>query len=94
MTVENLHIDDDRGLWIPPRLRKFDQQVVFRTPSGTIQHFGTEPLDAYYGMIDESHFGDIDQLDGARNPHLAPNRVSIKHTGGDAETFDVEGVVE
>lgn len=45
------------GLWIPPEVREFNRQIVFRTPRATIQHFGSEPLDPYYGMITEDSFG-------------------------------------
>lgn len=76
------------GLWIPPELREFEQQIVFRTPRSTIQHFGSQPLEGYYGMIDESHFGD--DVDDGQNPSLAPDRVSIKPQGEDAREFRVE----
>jgi hypothetical protein len=89
---EQTHVDED-GLFIPPALREFKQQVVFRTPRSTIQHFGQSPLDAYYGLIDESHFGD--GVRDSKNPHLAPNQVSIKLQGESEVTLavDVEGGV-
>lgn len=82
-----LHIGGS-GLWIPPELREFDSQIVFRTPRSTIQHFGSQPLEGYYGMIDESHFGD--DLENPTNPNLAPNQVSIKPQGEDVQVYDVE----
>jgi hypothetical protein len=75
------HLDAD-GLWIPPDLREFDRQIVIRTPKGTIQHFGSGgTLDAYYGLISASDFGAPDTLRDARNPDLAPDRVTIKPEG-------------
>lgn len=89
---ETLHVDDDLGLWVPPRLREFESQVVFRTPRGTVQHFGSQPLDAYYGLIDKSAFGDADEFRDCRNPELAPDRVSIKPQGEEAQVFEVDDV--
>ncbi|MFC7204740.1 hypothetical protein ACFQJC_14565 [Haloferax namakaokahaiae] len=88
--TRTLHIDPKRGLWIPVSLREFDKQVVFRTPRATIQHFGKQPLEGYYGMIDASHFGAAEEIDDPKNSHLAPNRVSIKHAGKEPVEFDVE----
>jgi hypothetical protein len=87
-----VHLDDGQGLWIPPELREFSGQIVFRTPQATIQHFqsGGGELDTYYPMVDESHFGDPDEMRSPRNPSLAPNSVSIKPQGEDAEVFEVE----
>lgn len=82
-TERETHIDKDSGLWIPTDLRTFDSQIVFRTPRATIQHFGSGPLDGYYGPIDESHFGDPEEMLDARNPDLAPDRVRIKPQGED-----------
>ena len=91
-TDETLHVDDDLGLWVPPEFREFDKQIVFRTPKGTIQHFGSEPLDGYYGLIDESAFGEEDELRDCRNPELAPDHVSIKPQGEDPQVFEVNDV--
>lgn len=90
--VEELHIGAD-GLWIPSDLREFDRQIVFRTPRASIQHFTNDApgeLDAYYGMIDASNFGDPDDMLHPKNPELAPNRVSIKPEGEPAQVFPVE----
>ena len=89
---QELHLSYERGLWIPPELREFTAQVVFRTPRSTIQHFESAPghLDAYYGMIDETHFGDIKEFRDPQNPELAPNRVSIKHQGEEPQVFEVD----
>lgn len=86
-----LHIDNG-GLWIPPELREFTAQVVFRTPRATIQHFqsGGGRLDAWYPMIDESHFGDPDEMRDPKNPDLAPNCVSIKPQGEESRVFEVD----
>ena len=83
---------DDSGLWIPPEFREFTAQVVFRTPRATIQHFqsGGGELDPFYGLIDESHFGDTDDLLDPRNPDLAPNKVSIKPQGEDPVRLEVD----
>ena len=71
---EKTHLDDD-GLWIPPAFRG-DRQLIIRTPRATIQHWGS--LDrAYYGMVDESHFGDVDGMRDPRNPDLAPDSVGL-----------------
>lgn len=43
----------------------------------------------YYGMIDESHFGDPDEMMDPKNPELAPNRVSIKPQGEDAVVYEI-----
>ncbi|WP_134672613.1 hypothetical protein [Halorussus marinus] len=89
--IENreLHVGES-GLWIPPELREFNSQIVIRTPRSTLQHFGTGPLDPYYGIIDESHFGSADSLEDARNPSLAPDRVSIKPQGEPTYEFEVD----
>lgn len=78
------HVSAD-GLYIPDEYREFTGQIVFRTPRATIQHFqsGGGELDAHYGMIDESHFGDPDAMHNAKNPELAPDCVSIKPQGED-----------
>lgn len=91
-TDETLHVDGDFGLWVPPQFREFEKQVVFRTPKGTIQHFGSEPLDPYYALIDASAFGEADELRDCRNPELAPDRVSIKPQGEDPQVFEVDDV--
>lgn len=89
------HLGTD-GLWIPPDVREFTAQVVLRTPRATIQHFqsGGGMLDAYYGAIDRSHFGSLDDLNHPRNEHLAPDQVSIKPQGEDALVLRVEGIVD
>lgn len=86
---------DDKGLWIPDDLREFTAQVVFRTPRATIQHFqsGGGDLDGYYGMIDESHFGDPEESRfDWNNPELAPDCVSIKLQGEDPVVLEVADV--
>jgi hypothetical protein len=83
------HVDED-GLRIPRHLREFDQQIIIRTPAGTIQHFGSDPLDAYYGMVTPDDFGPVEEIRDPRNADLAPNKVSIKPQGEDAEVFEVE----
>lgn len=89
------HLDAD-GLWIPPDCREFTAQVVFRTPRATIQHFqsGGGTLDAYYPMIDESHFGNLDDIQDPQNPELGPDRLSIKHQGADPVVFVVDRTTE
>ena len=89
-----LHVDADRGLWVPPEVREFEKQIVFRTPRSTLQHFGSGPLDPYYGMIDEQSFGDAEDLHDPKNPELAPNQVSIKKQGEEAIVFEVECVID
>lgn len=71
------------GLWIPKELREFTAQVVFRTPKATIQHFesGGGCLDPYYGMVDQTHFGDPAEMRDPKNEELAPDQVSIKQQG-------------
>jgi ribosomal protein S27AE len=82
----------ESGLWIPPELREFQGQIVFRTPRSTIQHFqsGGGQMDGYYGLIDESHFGAPDEFRDPNNPDLAPDRVSIKPQGENAVVLDVD----
>ncbi|SMO69974.1 hypothetical protein [Halorubrum cibi] len=91
-TSDTLHLSSENGLWIPMELRSFTGQVVFRTPRATIQHFqsGGGSLDAYYPMIDSSHFGNADELSSPQNPKLAPNQVSIKPQGENARVFEVD----
>jgi len=84
------HLHEGRGLWIPPQFREFGQGIVFRTPKGTVQHFGDGPLDPYYGMITESDFGEPDEFRDCKNPNLAPNKVSIKLYGEEPEVFELE----
>lgn len=85
--TDRTHVNRENGLWIPPQFRD-EGQVIIRTPRATIQHHGD--LGSYYGMIDESHFGSPDEFRDAKNEHLAPDQVSIKNAGEDAETFNVE----
>lgn len=81
-TIRQTYVDDD-GLWIPPALREFTTQVVFRTPRATIQYYepGTGELDRWCSLIDESHFGDVADLNEPLNPGLAPNVVRIERQG-------------
>lgn len=77
------------GLRLPKYLREFEGQVVFRTPRGTVQHFGSTPLDGYYGMVRPRDFGTAEEFRDAQNPSLAPDRVSIKKQGEDTLTFQI-----
>ncbi len=74
-----LHIGES-GLWVPPEVRDFDRQIVFRTPRATIQHFGSGEMQPYYGMIDASHFNQSGN-ENVKHPELLPNYVSIKPEG-------------
>jgi hypothetical protein len=87
---QETHIDDERGLRIPEELREFDRQIVIRTPSGTIQHFGNNPLDAYYGFVRERDFGNEENLYNVGNPELVPNQVLIKPEGEDPTVLEVD----
>lgn len=89
-TERETHIDDELGLFVPKDLREFDAQIVFRTPRATIQHFGSDPLDGYYGMIRADQFGDPEEFEDPKNPDLAPDRVKIKPQGEDAVTLTVD----
>lgn len=82
-------IHPDRGLWLPPEFRNTDGQTVFRTPRATIQHYTALDDAAYYGMIDESHFGDPDDIRDPQNPELAPNEITIKLEGDDPTRLTV-----
>jgi hypothetical protein len=86
------HVDPERGLWISKDLREFTGQIVFRTPRATIQHFQSDrgELDAYYGLIDATHFGDLASMWGLRYADLAPRRVSIKPQDEDAIVLEVD----
>jgi len=88
--VQETHLNPDRGLWIPPRLREFGQGIVIRTPRETIQHFGDGPMDPYYGMVDERSFGPASEFRDARNPDLAPDKVRIKPYGENAVELRVD----
>lgn len=90
MTDRETHVDDERGLFVPEDLRAFDGQIVFRTPRATIQHFGSQPLEGYYGMIRADQFGDIDEMRDPKNPDLAPDRVRIKPQGEPAVELTVD----
>lgn len=87
------HLDSERGLWIPPRLREFDQGIVFRTPKGTIQHFGSD-LDPFYGLVTESDFGSPEEFHRCGNPDLAPSKLSIKPYGEEEQVFDLGDIGE
>jgi hypothetical protein len=87
--LRETHVDED-GLRIPEDYREFDSQIVFRTPRSTIQHFGSEPVGPYYPMVGPEQFQPAADIRDARNPELAPNRVSIKPQGEPAEVFEVE----
>lgn len=87
---EVLSVSPDMGLWLPEDMRDFDRQVVFRTPSMTTQHYGSDPLGIHYPLVRPGSFGDAEELRDARNPELAPNLVSIKKEGEEAEVFEVE----
>ncbi|WP_254271116.1 hypothetical protein [Haloarcula marina] len=80
----------DAGLYIPADLREFEGQVVFRTPRCTIQHFGSQALAAYYGLIDADDFGDVAEMPDPKNPDLAPNGLRITPQGGESVEFEVE----
>jgi hypothetical protein len=89
-----LHVDLDHGLWIPPAVREFEKQIVFRTPRATLQHFGADDLDPYYAMIGRDSFGDPEEMYDPQNPELAPNQVSIKPQGEDPIVYEVAEVSE
>jgi len=84
---EKTHLDDD-GLWIPPAFRG-EAQLIIRTPRATIQHWGGFDR-AYYGMVDESHFGDLDGMLDPRNPDLAPDSVRLTLVDGPAAELAVD----
>ncbi|MGB9932853.1 hypothetical protein [Haloarcula amylolytica] len=86
---QDTHLGEE-GLFIPPALRAFSGQVVFRTPRSTIQHFGSQSLAAYYPLIDQSHFGEPATFSDPNNPELAPNRVRIKRQGEAAVELAVD----
>ena len=87
--MSETHIGED-GLWIPTDLRDFNSQIVIRTPRATIQHFGSQSLDGYYGMIDETHFGDVAQMRDPKNAELAPDTVTIKPQGEEPVRLTVD----
>jgi len=86
------YIDPSAGLRIPPTMREFNRQIIIRTPRLTLQHYQPEDgvIGPYYGLVDESHFGDLDTLDNPQNPHLAPNKIRVKPEGEESVTFSVE----
>jgi len=87
---DGTHIDSDDGLWIPEEFRDFDEKLVIRTPSVTIEHNANFPIGEYYPLIDASHFGETDELDNPNNPDLAPDRVRLKLAGEPPAEFRVE----
>jgi hypothetical protein len=84
------HLHQSEGVWIPPDLRAFDRQVVFRTPWVTIQHYGSGELDGHYGAIRPSHFGGPEKMRNSRNPELVPDRMTIKPASEEATMFVVD----
>jgi predicted RNA-binding Zn-ribbon protein involved in translation (DUF1610 family) len=87
---DETHLDSD-GLYIPHSLREFDRQVVIRTPRTTHQFFSSDgELPAYYGLVTDDEFGDPAEFREAKNPELAPDRVSIKPEGEDAVVLTVD----
>lgn len=86
------HLDRRDGLWVPPELREFHRQIVFRTPRATIVHFGSDDLEPYYGMVDESHFGEEEDLYHVQNPELVPDGLTIKKEGEEPVEFRIEQV--
>ena len=91
-TEQTPHLDRRDGLWVPPELRSFNRQIVFRTPRSTIVHFGSDDLEPYYGMIDESHFGTEEDLYHVQNPELVPDSLTIKKEGEEPVEFRIEQV--
>lgn len=87
---QSVYLDGRDGLWIPPELREFHRQIVFRTPRATIVHFGSNDLEPYYGLIDETHFGPEEDLLDVRNPELVPDGLTIKREGEDPVRFTVD----
>lgn len=99
MTADGPLLVSSEGLWIPPELRDFEAQIVIRTPRATVQHFGGEgsSIGPFYGMVDATHFGldpDDPATKNAKNPELAPDRVSIKPQGEEAQEFGVKVIGE
>jgi len=90
MSNPPIHLHREHGLWIPPEMREYEQQIVIRTPRTTIQHFGGDGLDAYYGLVDASHFGTEDEFWDPKNTELCPDQVSIKPQCEPAEVDDVD----
>lgn len=84
---DRIHVDSDKGLFVPTRLRG-EGQIIFRTPRATIQMFGD--IGAYYGLIDETHFGSLEDLESAQNPDLAPDQCKIKRAGEEPVVLAVE----
>lgn len=79
----------EEGLELPEAFQDVDGQLVIRTPRSTIQHFAGGVEGDHYPLIDESHFGDADSFTNPQNPNLAPNTVSLKVEGEDAETYTI-----
>lgn len=92
MTEQTTHLDPDSGLWIPPELRDYGQQVVIRTPRATHQIFGSDCLDPYHGLVHEGDFGSADEHNDPKNGNLAPDKVTIKPAGEEAVELRVENV--
>lgn len=59
--VDRVPLTED-GVVIPEELRETDGQVIIRTPRATVQHYSLPKLGPTYAIVDQSHFGDADEI--------------------------------
>ncbi|WP_058365220.1 hypothetical protein [Haloparvum sedimenti] len=85
---EQLRVDTD-GLHLPDRYAEHEGGLVVRTPRSTIDHRSRSAGSACYGLVGPTDFRHAEDLIDPRNPKLAPDRVSLKRYGEEAETFRV-----
>lgn len=85
MTDHETYVHPEKGLAIPRECRKFNGQVVIRTPTGTLTVNGLNgEFEPFFGMIVERHFrGPEDAEYDLQNPELAPDKATITERGGD-----------
>lgn len=80
-----LEVNETDGLELPEDYIGYPDGVVVRTPSMTLEMpTGSEQMTSPLGVVFPRHF------DGDRNPDLAPDKVSLKKYGEDAEVFRVD----
>lgn len=82
------------GVQIPEEFHDAEK-IVIRTPTQTIDMssgFPTMVSDGVFPLITAESYEDIDDLDKSEleNPSLAPNKISFKEYGHEAEEKNVE----
>lgn len=86
-TRGTLVLDDD-GLHLPGSVAGRDGGFVLRTPAMTQDVRSLSPGQNVWSLVGAADFG-MDE-DEAHNPHLLPDRVSLKVYGEDATLWAVD----